>query len=616
MKRLLTALFLAACLTAGAAEETNLTYSPDSTLAAFPRAGNLYIKVVKDGREIRLTGDGSSLVMNGYASWVYFEEIFGRPSKYRAFWWSPDGKTLAFYRFDDSRVPLFPIYSAGGQDGTLRETRYPKAGERNPEVRIGFVNVQKAVSRKKAKIVWADTDPSEDCYFGTPFWRGDSKVFYLQKEPRLQNELDLYAVDPSTGKKTPVYHESVPTWLDWIDGMLFSDEGLYMVRSFEGNWQQIYFLSYDGRTLKRLTDGPSWRVSLRKPDGEGGLYFTARLSDRLRTGIYHLRADGKVEEVSDPAFHVMRATFADDGSITATLSNTTTPPFEVRYSGGSAKIIKEPAAVKEGAALPKIVTIENEGFSLPGLITLPEGFDPSLKYPVHIYIYGGPDNPVVADTWRGDGNWFTRNGIIDCRLDCRAAGHEGRKGLDSIYRRLGEGETRDFIAWAKYLKSLPYVDGDRIGVEGFSFGGTMTSRLLLTASEHFRYGIAGGGVYDWRLYDTHYTERFMSTPEENPEGYASSAVVSMVEKYPVKAGENLSGSPVVLKLTHGTGDDNVHFQNSLQLIKALQEAGKGFELMIYPDGMHGYRGLQGAHSDASDEAFWLEHLKGRMVSED
>ena len=609
MKRILAALLLLSSLNGLAAEETNLTYSPDSTLAAFTRAGDLYIKVIKDAREVRLTRDGSSLVMNGYASWVYYEEIFGRPSKYRAFWWSPDGKTLAFYRFDDSRVPLFPIYSADGQDGVLRETRYPKAGENNPEVRIGFVDVQKAVSKKKAKIVWADTDPSEDCYYGTPFWRGDSKVFYLQKEPRIQNTLDLFAVDPSTGRKTPVYHESVPTWLDWIDGMLFSDKGLYMVRSFEDNWEQIYFLSYDGQTLKKLTDGPLWRVSLRKLDGEGGLFFTARLSDRLRTGIYHLKADGSIENVSDPAFHVMRASFSDDGTITATLSNTKTPPFTVRYSNGSAETIKASAAVGPDATLPEIVTIENEGFSLPGLITLPEGFDTSKKYPVHIYIYGGPNTPVVADTWRGEGNWFTRNGIIDCRLDCRAAGHDGRKGLDSIYRNLGEGETRDFIAWAEYLKGLPYVDGEKIGVEGFSFGGTMTARLLITASEHFRFGIAGGGVYDWRLYDTHYTERFMSTPALNPDGYASSAVVSMVEKYPVEAGARLADSPVVLKLTHGTGDDNVHFQNTLQLVKQLQNAGKGFELMIYPDGMHGYRDLQAAHSDASDEAFWLEHLK-------
>ena len=615
MKRILTVI-ITVLIAASARGEELLTYSPDSTLAAFTRAGDLYIKVVSDGREVRLTRDGSNLIMNGYASWVYYEEIFGRPSKYRALWWSPDGKTLAFYRFDDSRVPLFPIYSAGGQDGTLRETRYPKAGERNPEVRIGFVDVRKAISKKKTKIVWADFAPGEDCYYGTPFFRSDSKVFYVQKEPRIQNTLDLYAVDPSTGKKTPVYHESVPTWLDWIEGMLFSEDGLYMVRSFEDNWQQIYFLSFDGKTLKKLTDGRQWRVSLKKTDGEGGLWFTARRDDPLRTGIYHLKADGTVVQVSDPALHVVRSSFDDDGSITATLCNTKTPPFKVRYAGGSTEILAKPKDLPEGACLPDIVNIESEGFTLPGLVTLPKGFDPSRKYPVHIYIYGGPDTPIVADTWRGAGNWFTDNGIIDCRLDCRAAGHEGRKALDSVYRNLGEGETRDFVAWASYLKSLPYVDADKIGVEGFSFGGTMTARLLITASEHFRFGIAGGGVYDWMLYDTHYTERFMSTPQDNPDGYASSAVVSMVDKYPVKAGDSLHDSPVVLKLTHGTGDDNVHFQNTLQLVKALQEAGKGFELMIYPDGMHGYRGLQEEHSDSSDRAFWLEHLAGRVVVKD
>ena len=603
------------CLGASAAEEELLTYSPDSTLAAFTRAGDLYIKVLAQDREIRITRDGSSLIKNGYASWVYYEEIFGRPSKYRAVWWSPDGKTLAFYRFDDSHVPLFPIYSAEGQDGVLRETRYPKAGERNPEVKIGFVDVKKAVSKKKAKIVWADFDPSEDCYYGTPFFRSDSKVFYVQKEPRIQNTLDLFAVDPSTGKKSPVYHESVKTWLDWIDGMLFSDEGLYMVRSFEDDWQQIYFLSFDGKTLKKLTSDPAWRVSLKKLDGKGGLWFTARRAGSLRTVIYHLAADGAVEEVSDPAFHVLRSSFADDGTITATLCSTTTPPFKVRYADGRAEIIEKSKEVPADACLPSIVKIESEGFTLPGLITLPKGFDPSRKYPVHVYIYGGPDNPVVTDMWRGSGNWFTNNGIIDCRVDCRAAGHDGRKGLNDVYRRLGEGETRDFVAWAKYLRSLPYVDADRIGVEGFSFGGTMTARLLLTESEYFRFGIAGGGVYDWMLYDTHYTERFMSTPQDNPEGYASSAVVSMVKDYPVKAGDSLHDSPVVLKLTHGTGDDNVHFQNTVQLVNALQEAGKGFELMIYPDGMHGYRGLQAVHSDESDHVFWTQHLTGRVVAE-
>ena len=176
-----------------------------------------------------------------------------------------------------------------------------------------------------------------------------------------------------------------------------------------------------------------------------------------------------------------------------------------------------------------------------------------------------------------------------------------------IYRKLGELEVRDFVEWADWLKALPYVRGDKIGVEGYSFGGTMTALLLLNHSDAFHYGIGSAGVYDWQLYDTHYTERFMDTPRNNPEGYSRTSVIAHAKNYPVTEA-NCDGS-VMLKLTHGTGDDNVHFQNSLKLFDALQKEGKKFELMVYPDGMHGYRGYQGTHFDSSNKAFWLKYLK-------
>ena len=182
-----------------------------------------------------------------------------------------------------------------------------------------------------------------------------------------------------------------------------------------------------------------------------------------------------------------------------------------------------------------------------------------------------------------------------------------------IYKHLNNKEIEDFVAWADYFRGLPYVLQDKIGVEGFSFGGTMTTMLLFTASEYFHYGIAGGGVYDWALYDTHYTERFMETPETNPDGYHNSRVINYVDKYPVKYEDNMSGEtePVMLKLTHGTGDDNVHFQNTLQLIDEMQKQGKKFELMVYPDGMHGYRGYQGSHFQSATHEFWLKYLCGK-----
>lgn len=248
---------------------------------------------------------------------------------------------------------------------------------------------------------------------------------------------------------------------------------------------------------------------------------------------------------------------------------------------------------------------------LPAYIVYPENFDPTKKYPVHVDIYGGPDSPQVRDRWihpYSSNQWWAKNGIIEVTADCRAAGHNGREGLDQIYKHLNTKEVDDFVAWAKYLQSLPYVQADKIGVEGFSFGGTMTAMLLFTASDYYHYGIAGGGVYDWILYDSHYTERFMETPQTNPEGYRDSRVISYASQYkPTFDGDE----SVMLKLTHGTGDDNVHFQSTMQLINELQKHGKKFEFMIYPDGMHGYRGYQGKHFLEANHDFWLHYLCGK-----
>jgi dipeptidyl-peptidase-4 len=224
-------------------------------------------------------------------------------------------------------------------------------------------------------------------------------------------------------------------------------------------------------------------------------------------------------------------------------------------------------------------------------------------------IYGGPDTPEVVDRYAGPARymWYAANGIIEVVADCRDSGHNGRAGLDQVYGHLSDLEVRDFVEWAEYLKKLPYVMGDKIGVEGFSFGGTMTALLVMNHPDAFHYGIAGGGVYEWALYDTHYTERFMNTPQNNPEGYEKTRVTASAANYPVTE-KNYDGS-VMLKITHGTGDDNVHFQNTLKLVDALQKAGKKFEFMVYPDGMHGYRGYQGKHFNEANQAFWLKYLK-------
>lgn len=627
----------------------NLTFSPDSSMLAFTRENDLYVYDIASGKEKRLTFDGSDTILNGYASWVYYEEIFGRPSMYRAFWWSPDSKKIGFYRFDNADVPVFPIYSPFSDDssrsgiglsysqnagaavelpgmspagGSVRMTRYPKCGDNNPQVRIGIADVC------DGGIVWADFNEKEDQYFGTPFWGADSKDFYIQREPRTQNTLDLYAVSVNDGTKKHIYHETYATWLDWIDGMLFGRDGIYMVRSFETGWQQIYYLSYDGNVLKRLTDGKNWRVSLvdvkegKAAQGFDGstseILFVAERDSRVRSGLYSV-CRGEVKNVSDPSLHVRSVRVSPDMKYAAALvSNSRTPSqvwiYDLAKPAKSFKVADMAGAGFNAAdyALPEVITMTTkDGLELPAMIVYPENFDKSKKYPVYMYIYGGPDTPQVVDNFRSPRNfeWYAKNGIIEIIADCRASGHNGREGLDQIYKRLDEREVLDFVEWAEYLKTLPYVNGDKIGVEGFSFGGTMTALLLMNHSDAFHYGIAGGGVYDWNLYDTHYTERFMDTPANNPDGYAETSVLASAANYPVTEA-NYDGS-VMLKITHGTGDDNVHFQSTLQLVDALQKAGKKFELMIYPDGMHGYRGYQGAHFNEANRAFWLHYLCGK-----
>ena len=593
----------------------NLTYSPDSTMLAFTRANDLYVVTIADGKECRLTFDGTATVMNGYASWVYYEEILGRPSRYRAFWWSPDSKRLAFYHFDDTEVPMFPIYSPFGQDGKLRETHYPKVGEKNPEVKIGFVDVPEAFAGR-VSTVWADFDEKEDQYFGIPFWSDDSQTFYVAHEPRIQNTLDLFAVSPRDGSKRVLYHEYYPTWLDWIEGMLFTEKGLYMVRAFETGWQQIYFLGYDG-TVRRLTDGPNWRVALVRAEKDGTVYFTAQRDElHIRQALYKVSPKGVITPLTDESLNVTGVKFSPDGKYFVAQTSSLAAPAQLRVYQTSKPSKNWLVADQKGPdfdaskySLGKVITIENEGFVLPGILVLPKEFDPSKQYPVHVDIYGGPDSPQVTDRWVSPAAyaWYQQNGIIELIADCRASGHNGRAGLDCIYKQLSTVEVDDFVAWAEYLQSLPYVKGDKIGVEGFSFGGTMTAVLVATAPQAFHYGIAGGGVYDWKLYDTHYTERFMSTPEDNPDGYARTRAVDRIASYPARPGDDGS---VMLKLTHGTGDDNVHYQNTLQLIDALQKIGASFDFMVYPDGMHGYRGYQGVHFQAENNAFWLKYLKG------
>ena len=592
--------------------EKNPVLSPDGKMVAYTRQNDLYTINIDDLNETRYTADGSNVILNGRSSWVYNEEIFGRPTDYCAFWWSPDSKKLAFFRFDDSQVPMFPIFNFLGKHGSVTEWRYPKAGDKNPDVRLGFADCT------TGKVVWADFNEKEDQYIGTPYWHHNSKSLIVQWMDRDQSNYRIFMTNPEDGSKKEIYKEYQKSWVDWLDEVKFGVNGIYMVRDFE-LWEQIYYLPYNGDGLKRLTDGKNWGIKLFFLDeNEGRLNFTARREISTRNDIYSLKwgKDFKkpmVSRLSEGEFNYATSLFSPDGKYIATVrSNISTPSQLVLVNANAKKdrlkILSDSKAEqfdKSKLAIPEMVFIQTpDGYTIPATVIWPFNMDKSKKYPVLVNMYGGPNSGSVMDTWRTPSptaQMWAQEGVIQLNIDHRASGHCGKEGMNFIHRSLGKVEIADYILWIKHFIQMPFVDSKKVGITGFSYGGTMTLLALTEGADYFQYGIAGGGVYDWLLYDSHYTERYMDHPADNPEGYKEASVLNKVAKYTPEKGS-------LLRITHGSSDDNVHMQNTMQLIEELQKIGKHFELMIYPGGMHGYRGAQGKHSNDEDIRFWKKVL--------
>ncbi len=592
--------------------EKNPILSPDGIQVAFTRNNDLYSIDINSGVEIRYTTDGSDVIYNGWASWVYFEEILGRASRYKAFWWSPDSKKIAFMRFDDTKVPVFPIYNSKGQHGFLENTRYPKAGDKNPEVKTGIVNAG------SKGIIWTDFDPKMDQYFGTPFWMADSKSLWMQWMNRDQNTLIIYSLNPQSGSKSIIYEEKQSTWVDWFDNMYFLKNGQgFILKSDKSGWGHFYYYGLEGNLKKQLTSG-TWRVTelLMVDEKNQEIYFTARQENSTRNDLYRVGLKGTEEP--------QRLTFGDfdhqislspDGKhFITTYSNLTSSPKSALMDT-KGNVIRELADSKglafDSYKLPKTELSyyrTRDGLELPMTVILPLNFDPTKKYPVWISIYGGPDAGRVFDKWNsplGQTYWWAKEGVIQVAIDNRSSGHLGKTGMDFIYRKMGKYEIEDYMDAAILLKSKPYVDGSRIGITGGSFGGYMTAMALTYAADVFTHGIANYSVTDWGLYDTHYTERFMGTPQNNPEGYRITSPITYAGK--------LKGS---LRIVHGTMDDNVHMQNSIQLIDKLQDLNKHFEFMLYPGERHGWGGAKSRHSTQENTRYIYQNMLQKPLPAD
>jgi dipeptidyl-peptidase 4 len=597
-------------LTATPEPERTPRFSPDGRWVAYTRANNLFAYDLDGQIERQYTSDGSDTVYNGWASWVYYEEILGRASQYAAFWWSPDSSTLAFMRFDDSPVPIFPIYDAAGQHGVLEQQRYPKAGDPNPHVRMGMASVSDGA------VVWADFDPKADHYIAWPFWTPDSKTLTVQWMNRGQDTIRFYNCDAATGAKRQIFEEKQDAWVEFFEDLYYFRDGSgFLLRSNVDGWDHLYYYASDGTLKRRLTEGDFRVASIEHVDEPGGfVYYTMRPAGATwDVHLMRVRLDGSGAQrlTSTAGQHTVQVSPGGRYFID-TFSNITTPP-QMMLRRGDGTLVRNmgdaltPSAAQVTWGRGDLFTIPSgDGFDLPASWVLPPDFDPSRRYPVIFTVYGGPDAGRTFNVFPHlQAHYWAQRGVITISVDHRGSGHFGKKGAALMHRNLGKWEMHDLSAAATWLRTKSFIAGDRIGVVGGSYGGYVTLMALSYGAGTFNYGQAGSAVTDWRLYDTVYTERFMDKPDENPEGYKNGAVLTWIDRY--------TGG---LRITHGTIDDNVHLQNSLQVVDWLTANNRPFELMLYPGSRHGLRPVQRAHQNRESHEFWVRRLlDGRMPVE-
>ncbi len=592
-------------------KEKNPTASPDGKWVAYTRGNNLFAKELPSGKEIQFTRDGSENVYSGYAAWLYYEEILGRASHYKAFWWSPDSKHIVFMRFDETSVPIFPIYNSEGLHGLLEQQHYPKAGDPNPAVRIGLVSVD------HPDPVWADFPEKDDQYFGTPIWAPDGNAVWIQWMPRRQNNLIIYAVNPGDGSKKTLYEERQDTWIDLdLDDRIeiLSGSKGFILKSDKTGWMHLYYHKMDGSLINPITSGDFTVTELVKVDENSKtVFFKARKENSARIDLYKVGLDGKGMTRLTFGEYYHEPNLSPNGKyFITTYSNITTPP-KMALVDNKGKLIRELGDGKgtqfSDYALSKteLVRVKSSDgiFELPMSIIYPLHFDPAKKYPVVINIYGGPNAGTVYDIWSRqflNAQWWAKEGLIQVSMDNRSSGHFGKKGMNYIFRQLGKYETEDYMDCGRWLRAKSFVDSSKIFIAGGSFGGYMTCMALTYGADVFNYGIASSSVTDWSLYDTHYTERYMERPQDNENGYKITSPQNYLKKY-----------RGLIRVVHGNMDDNVHMQNSIQLINKLEDLDKHFEFMIYPGERHGWGGLKAVASRNETRLFIYQNLLNKPM---
>jgi dipeptidyl-peptidase 4 len=582
-------------LTATPSKEEEAQFSPDGRLVAFVRSNNLFV-VDLEGKERALTSDGTSVVMNGKFDWVYQEEIYGRGT-FRAFWWSPDSSRLAFIQLSDENVPVYPLVDHIPLEQEVEPTRYPRPGDPNPTVKL-------AVARVSGGVRWIDTSKYSDAehLIVNAIWTPDSERVAYQVQNREQTWLDLNFADAVSGSTRTLFRQTSKAWVADNGAPIWLKDGGFVWLSERSGFAHAYRYRADGSLVGPLTTG-RWdvRTSYGVDEQTNSFYFSSTERSPIGVDIYRVSLDGsglKRLSMSDgthaAVFNPQHTKYVD------TWSDISTPP-QVRLhnaDGSAVRVIDSgevPALNDYRLSTPEFVHITTkDGFVLEAMMIKPPDFDRSRKYPVYQHTYAGPMAQTVKNVWAGTTGLYhqllAQRGIVVWMCDNRSASGKGVESAWVAYKRLGETELADMEECLGWLKTQPWVDATRVGLNGWSYGGFMTA-YALTHSTSYSMGIAGGSVVDWREYDSIYTERYMMLPRNNPDGYERTA--------PRNAVENLHGQ---LFLIHGTMDDNVHVANTLQFAYALQKAGKPFELMLYPRSRHGITDPQLA-----------KHLRERML---
>ncbi|MBB68402.1 S9 family peptidase [Alteromonas sp. KS69] len=567
--------------------ETDIKLSPKGNYISFIRDQNLFVKHIESGKETAITKEGGGNIKFGMAEFVAQEEM-GRMTGY---WWSPDESFIAFTKVDESPVDVISRSEIYANDIKTIEQKYPKAGTNNVLVELAIQNINNGARR------WVDLGEDKDIYLARGKWMPNSETFTYQWQTRDQQTLELRAYNVPTEKQEVLLSETSNTWVNLHNDLYFlSDSDQFIWASERDGFKHLYLYENNGKLVRQLTQG-DWVVdNIEAVDAKSNrIYFAGRKDTPLESHAYSVSLNGgDISRITNEgAYHSV--SFSKDASIFIDRFSTINSPAQVSLNDASGKRITwlEENKVEEGHPLypymdtwtkPEFGDITTkDGAILKYRIYKPENLE--KKHPVIVYLYGGPHAQVVTNSWAGNRgllmqHWVDK-GYVVFTLDNRGSNYRGKAFEDPIYKKMGFVEVDDQVAGVEFLRTLPYVDAKRIGVHGHSYGGYMTLMTMFKAGDYFQAGVSGAPVTDWRLYDTHYTERYMGNPKTDDDAYTASSVFPYAK--------DLKGD---LLIYHGMADDNVLFTHSTMLYKHLQDLAIPFETMDYPGKKHSIRGKQ------------------------